>query len=76
MAFLKQVLEDGEIERYSWIRGSEIVADVFTKQGSKRDALDEIVLENKFKHAQTEDNIVTYDGSEICIKNLVTKENK
>ena len=76
VAFLKQVLEDGEIERYSWIRGSEIVADVFTKQGSKRDALDEIVLENKFKHAQTEDNIVTNEGGKICIKNLVTKDNK
>ena len=42
----------------------------------QRDALDEIVLENKFKHAQTEDNIVTNKGGEICIKNLVTKDNK
>ena len=31
MALLKQFLEDGEISLYSWIEGSEIVADVFTK---------------------------------------------
>ena len=53
IAYLKQALEEGEITGYSWIKREEIVADVFTKQGSKRDALGEIMDQNKFEHAQT-----------------------
>ena len=49
VAYLKQELEDGEILGYSWIQGEEIVADIFTKQGSKGEALDEIVRENIFR---------------------------
>ena len=73
VASLKQTLEDGEINSYSWIAGTEIVEDVFTKQGSQRESLDEIVLENVFRHAQTEDNLVVYENEEIRIRNLVTK---
>ena len=51
VAYLKQALEEGEIKGFSWIEGAEIVADVFNKQGSKREALEEIVRENRFKHA-------------------------
>ena len=76
VASLKQNLEDGEINSFSWIAGTEIVADVFTKQGSQRESLDEIVLENVFRHAQTEDNLVVYKNEEIRIKNLVTKASK
>ena len=76
VASLKQNLEDGEINSFSWIAGTEIVADVFTKQGSQRESLDEIVLENVFRHAQTEDNLVVYENEEIRIKNLVTKLGK
>ena len=72
VASLKQTLEDGEINSYSWIAGTEIVADVFTK----RESLDEIVLENKFRHAQSEDDLVLYENEEIRIKNLVTKVGK
>ena len=46
VAYLKQELEDGEILGYSWIQGEEIVADIFTKQGSKKEALGKIVEEN------------------------------
>ena len=45
VAYLKQSLEEGEIVGYSWIQGESIVADVFTKQGSKQNALEEIVRE-------------------------------
>jgi hypothetical protein len=74
IAFLKQALEDGEIEQYSWIEGTEIVADVLTKQGSYKDSLDEIIKENRFRHAQNKDNLVTYENDEITIKNLTTKK--
>ena len=73
MALLKQLLEDGEISRYSWIEGSQIVVDIFTKAGSKRDALDEIILKNKFRHAQSQ---VMIDDRKIQIKNLVKKAMK
>ena len=61
---------------YSWIQGEEIVADILTKQGSKHEALDEILVRNEFKHAQTEDNIVTYEEDEFMIRNRVTQKDK
>ena len=38
--------------------------------------MDEIVLENIFRHAQNMDNLVLYENEEIQIKNLVTKAGK
>ena len=73
MVSLKQNLEDAEVDRFSWIPGTEIVADVFTKQGSARESLEEIVTRNEFRHAQSEDNLVVYEDGEIKIKNLMTK---
>ena len=48
--YFKQALESGDVMGYSWIQGEEIVADVLTKRGSRREAPNEIVLENKFKN--------------------------
>ena len=53
-----------------------MVADVFTKQGSRRDALGEIIEENKFKHGQTKDNLVVFKNDEFKVWNLVTKKLK
>jgi len=76
VAALKQNLEDGEVDRFSWVAGTEIVVDVFTKQGSEREFLDEIVTGNVFRHAQNMDNLVIYENKEIQIKNLITKAGK
>ena len=76
VAYLKQSLEDEEVTDYSWIQGEEIVADILTKQGSKREVLDEILMKNEFKHASTEDNKATYEGDEFRIRNRVTKKDK
>ena len=73
VAYIKQALEDKEIESLSWIIGTEIAADIFTKEGSKRETLDEIIKENIFKQAHNEDNFVEYKDGEIKIKNLTTK---
>ena len=73
IAALKQNLENAEVKRFSWISGNEIVVDVFTKQGSDRVSLDEIMSKNTFRHARTEDNMVIYENEEIKIKNLITK---
>ena len=70
------MLEDGEISRYSWIEGSEIVVDIFTKPGSRREVLEEIIQKNEFRHAQSVDNLVVINNEEIVIKNLVTKASK
>ena len=74
--FLKQSLERGDILGYSWIQGEEIVADVLTKQRSRREALQDIVMENKFRHVQTRDNWVYYENGEIKIQNLVMKRQR
>ena len=76
IAYLKQTLEDGEVEAYSWIEGKNIVADILTKQGSKREALEEIIKENFFAQAKNKDNMVVFENEEITIKNLTTKEMK
>merc|ERR1712074_366130 len=73
IASLKQSLEEGEISQFSWIPGTEIVADVFTKQGSERAALEEILIENKFRDSLSSDDMVVYEDEEIKIKNLITK---
>ena len=36
--------------------------------------LDEILVKNEFKHANTEDNKVTYEEDEFKIQNKVTKK--
>ena len=74
IACLKQNLEEGEVEQYSWISGNEIVADVFTKQGSEREVLDEILTKNEFRNSLSSDNIVTFEDGEIKIRNIVTKQ--
>ena len=74
--YFKQSLESGDVMGYSWIQGEEIVADVLTKRGSRREALNEIVLQNKFSHVQTRDNWVTYENGEFKIRNKVTKKQK
>ena len=53
---------------YSWIQGESIVVNVFTKQGSKLDALDEIVQESRFKHALTRYNLVVFEDETPFIK--------
>ena len=46
------------------------------KQGSRQDALEEIVRESRFKHALTRDNLVVFEDEEFKIQNLVTKKKK
>ena len=58
VAYLKQYLEDKEVDMYAWIEGKEIVADILTKQGSKRDEVDEIMVDNYFRNALDTKNCV------------------
>ena len=76
VAYLKQGLEDEDVMAHSWIPGEDIVADILTKQGSRREEMDEILVRNYFKHAKTEDNLVTYNDDEFKMRNVVTKKDK
>ena len=76
VAYLKQGLKDEYMIAYSWISGKEIVTDILTKQESRREEMDEILVRNYFKHAKTEDNLVMYNEDEFKMKNLVTKKDK
>ena len=50
--------------------------EVLTKRGSRREALNEIVMKNRFRHAQTRDNWVYYKNGDFKKRNLVTKKQK
>ena len=76
VAYLKQSLEDEDMMDYSWIPGEEIVGDILTKQGLRHEALNEILVRNVLRHAQTEDNLVMYEEDECKIRNLVAKKDK
>ena len=52
------------------------MADILIKQGSKREALEEISMRNIFTHAQTEDDLVIYKEDEFKIRSLVTNKDK
>ena len=73
IASLKQNLEDEDIAQFSWIPGSEIIADIFTKQGSERKALEERTQKNVFRHSLSADNAVIYENEEIKLRNLITR---
>ena len=67
--YLKQGSADEDVMAYSWIPGEEIVADILTKQGLRREALDAILVRNDFRHAQVDDNLITYEEDELKIRN-------
>ena len=73
VAYLKQCLDDKNLDLYAWIEGKEIVADVLTKQGSKRDEVEEIMMGNYCKNALDEKNCVRYRDGDIKIENLTMK---
>merc|ERR1712240_404550 len=73
IAYLKEHLKLGSVESYGWIEGKDIIADILTKIGSKRSELDEIMVEEYFKHAQDEKNCVKFQDREIKIEGLATK---
>ena len=63
----------GSVERFGWIEGKDIIADILTKTGSNRTELDEIMVEGYFKHVQDEKNCVKFKDGEVKIDGLATK---
>ena len=56
VTYLKEHLKLGSKEKYVWIEGKDIVADILTKTGSQRKEIDEIMLEVYFRIALDERN--------------------
>ena len=73
VVYLKQCLEDKNVDLYAWIEGKEIVADVLTKQGSRRDEIEEIMIVNYFRNTLDENNFVKYRKGGIKIENLTMR---
>ena len=73
VAYLKEHLKLGSVEKYAWIEGKDIVADILTKTGSKRTEIDEIMLEGYFRNALDERNCVKYRNGKVKIEGLATK---
>ena len=76
VVLLKAFSETEKVYSDSWMEGTKIVADVFTKEGSQRRELDEIVRNNVFSTGASWDNVVTCEEGEIKIRNLTTKRNR
>ena len=73
VAYLKEHLKLGSVEKYIWIEGKDVIAEILTKQGSKRKEIDEIMLEGYFRNALDEKNCVKCKNKEVKIKGLATE---
>ena len=62
VAYLKQCLEEKDVYSYGWIEGENIVADVLTKQGSRREILDKIITRS---NALNEDSCAKFRNRKI-----------
>ena len=49
-AYLNQCFEDKEVGLYTLIEGKEILADMLTKHGSRREVLNEIMIDGFFRN--------------------------
>ena len=69
VADLKEKLEEGSVESYSWLSTQDMVADALTKEVRDTYSLQCVVLENIFNKAQSSDNLVRHENGEIKISN-------
>ena len=75
MADLKKKLEEKVVSSYSWIDTKAMTADVLTKEGGDIENILEVVWENIFRRAHSEE-IMMYKDGEMMIKNTANKKDK
>ena len=73
MTDLKQKLIDGDISSYCWIDTKAMTADILTKEGGEIENILEVVRENVFKKANTQQNMVVFQDSEMMLQNPLVK---
>ena len=71
MMDLKKRLEDKEVTSYSWIGTKAMVADVLTKESGEIENILEVMRENRFRKAHSQQNKVVWENGEIVMKNKV-----
>ena len=76
MADLKKKLEEKVVSSYSWIDTKAMTADVLTKEGGDIENILEVVRENTFRRAHSEQNMVVYKDGEMMMKNTVNKNDE
>ena len=74
MVDLKQKLIDGEVSLYSWIDTKSMTADVLTKEGGEIGNILEVVRQNTFKKANSQQNMVIYNDGEMKLMNPMIKK--
>ena len=71
MIDLKKGLEDKEVTSYSWIGMKAMVADILTKESGEIENILEVMRENIFRKAHSQQNRVVWENGEIVMKNVV-----
>ena len=67
-------LEDGSVHSYSWLDTNDMIADLLTKETKEDEDILDIVQENKFRKAKSEDNLVVFQKVEIKMMNHSVKK--
>ena len=71
----KDRLYDGEIESFSWLDTTDMIADVLTKEVKENKDLCDLIENSKLRIAHNEDAVVKAVGLELRLLNLRVKEN-
>ena len=69
MTDLKKKLEVGDVASYSWIETKAMTADVLTKEGGDTENILEVVRENNFRKANSQQNMVVFKDAEMLVIN-------
>ena len=65
----KKKLEMGNVASYSWIETKSMTADVLTKEGGDIENILEVVRENRFRKANSQQNMVVFREAEVMVQN-------
>ena len=65
--------QDGSIDSYNWLDTKDMIADLLTKERKDDKEVLDIVIENVFRKASSNDNGVLFDGQEIKMMNVRNK---
>ena len=68
VAYLKQMLEDGEVSSYHWLQDEDMPADVLTKDKASKVGLDEIMEENRLRCVLKKEDKVIFSNGEFKIE--------
>ena len=74
MADLKQKLIDGDVSSYSWIDTKAMTVDILTKEGGEIENMLEVVRQNNFKMANSQQNMVVFKDNEMMLLNPMVRK--